>query len=87
MFEKCGESAQALKSGCLPWLPKIPSILQQDGGVVKVGGSTNVPSSQTNAGSSAAAAVLRSDSGSGGPPPNVNIASLNLPGEYAIIRV
>lgn len=47
---------------------------------MKVGSSVGAPSSQTNVGSSAAAAVLRSDSGSGGPPPNINIASLNLPG-------
>ncbi|KAK8736406.1 hypothetical protein OTU49_004985, partial [Cherax quadricarinatus] len=51
---------------------------KQDG-VVKVGGGMGVSSSQ-GVGSSAAAAVLRSDSGTGGPPPNVNIASLNLPG-------
>lgn len=54
---------------------------QQDGGSVKIGGGSNT-SGQTNVVGSAAAAVLRSDSGSGGPPPNVNIASLNLPGVF-----
>ncbi|XP_068241078.1 transcription factor SPT20 homolog isoform X3 [Palaemon carinicauda] len=53
---------------------------KSEGGIVKVGPASAVPSSQASVGSSAAAAVLRSDSGSGGPPPNINIASLNLPG-------
>ena len=46
-------------------------------------GVSSTSSGQTNVVGSAAAAVLRSDSGSGGPPPNVNIASLNLPGVFA----
>ncbi|XP_076065964.1 uncharacterized protein LOC143039600 isoform X2 [Oratosquilla oratoria] len=47
-------------------------------GVVKVS-PANLISSTASVGSSAAAAVLRSDSGSTGPPPNINIANLNLP--------
>lgn len=60
-------------------------LSQQDGSSVKIGGGSNTSTGQTNVVGSAAAAVLRSDSGSGGPPPNVNIASLNLPGVFELL--